>query len=261
MADTKISALTSASALTGTEEFAISDGTATSKAATSQQIKDFVETAPVFTAPTTSANTAPIFTDGTLMTTPQHGAMEHAGSALYFTPSATAGHRGILPTHFLIRADATRTFTSNTTSQAIFTNPTNGRITLDTGTYLFEGVLNFTSMSATSGNLLFNVLGAGTATCGSFLYHVVGVDGNTATAATQTGSTAVTSSTPASALTAGTGAAATLNIRGSFEVTAAGTMIPSITMVTAAASVLAIGSYLNFTRYGDNSLVSVGPWD
>ena len=91
--------------------------------------------------------------------------------------------------------------------------------------------------------------------------HVVGVDGNTATAATQTGSTAVTNSTPASALTAGTGAAATLQIRGSFEITAAGTIVPSITMVTAAASVLAVGSYMTFERIGSTSVTSVGQWD
>lgn len=43
MADTPISGLTAASALTGTEEFAISDGTATSKAATAAQIKTYID--------------------------------------------------------------------------------------------------------------------------------------------------------------------------------------------------------------------------
>lgn len=46
MADTKISDLTAASALTGTEEFPLSDGTAVTKAATVQQIKDFVLDSP-----------------------------------------------------------------------------------------------------------------------------------------------------------------------------------------------------------------------
>ncbi len=41
MADTKISDLTAASALTGTEEFPCSDGTATTKAATAAQIKTY----------------------------------------------------------------------------------------------------------------------------------------------------------------------------------------------------------------------------
>lgn len=42
MADTKISALTAASALTGTEEIPLSDGTATTKAATASQVRDYV---------------------------------------------------------------------------------------------------------------------------------------------------------------------------------------------------------------------------
>lgn len=46
MADTKISDLTAASALTGTEEFPLSDGTATTKAATANQIKTFVLDSP-----------------------------------------------------------------------------------------------------------------------------------------------------------------------------------------------------------------------
>jgi hypothetical protein len=42
MADTKISDLTAASALAGTEEFPLSDGTTTTKAATAEQIATFV---------------------------------------------------------------------------------------------------------------------------------------------------------------------------------------------------------------------------
>lgn len=43
MADTKISDLTAASALTGTEEIPLSDGTATTKAATASQVRDYVQ--------------------------------------------------------------------------------------------------------------------------------------------------------------------------------------------------------------------------
>lgn len=161
----------------------------------------------------------------------------------------------------VIRADSTRTFASNTNAQAIFTTPANGRLTLETGAYLVTGLLNIGTMSATSGNLLLSLLGGGTATMGSVLFHVVGVDGATATAATQTGCTAVTAATPASALTAGTGTAATLQIRGTFEITGAGTIIPSITLVTANAAVLAVGSYLCVERIGSTTMTSAGAWD
>lgn len=172
-----------------------------------------------------------------------------------------AGALGIVPQKYIIRADATRTFTSNTSEQAIFTSPANGRLTLPVGTYLFEGLINVGSMSATSGNAAIDILGAGTATAAAWLWHAVGVDGNTATAANQTGSTTVTQQSAASIVSAGTGTAMTVRLRGTFEVTGAGTLIPSLTMVTAAASVLAIGSYLEFQRIGDTSLVSIGPWD
>lgn len=260
MADTAISALTAASTLTGTEEIPLSDGTATTKAATTAQIKDFVENAPVFAAGSASAGTWPVFTAGTVMTTPEDGAIEFDGNNFFATTDA--GNRGYIPVRHFIRADATRTFTSNTTEQAIFTNPTNGRLTLETGTYLFEGVINVGTLSATSGNAAIDILGAGTATIGAWLWHAVGVDGNTATAATQTGSTTVTQQSAASIVTAGTGTVMTVNLRGTFEVTGAGTIIPSLTMVTASASVVAIGSYILFERMsGSTSAVSLGQWD
>jgi len=116
-------------------------------------------------------------------------------------------------------------------------------------------------MSATSGNAAIDILGAGTATCAAWLWHAVGVDGATATAATQTGSTTVTQQSVASIVTAGTGTAMTVNLRGTFEVTGAGTIIPSLTLVTANAAVVAIGSYIKFNRIGSTSVVSVGQWD
>lgn len=259
MADTKISALTAASALTGSEEFPLSDGTATTKAATADQIKDFVENAPVFAAGSATAGSWPKLTAGTLQTTPDAGSIEMDGACFYGTTDG--GNRGVIPVEHFIRADATRTFTSNTTEQAIFTNPTNGRLTLETGCYLFEGLINVGTMNATSGNAAIDILGAGTATIAAWLWHAVGVDGATATAANQTGSTTVTQQSAASIVLAGTGTAMTVRLRGTFEVTSAGTIIPSLTLVTANAAVVAIGSYLVFRRMGATSVVSVGQWD
>lgn len=161
-----------------------------------------------------------------------------------------------------IRLDADYTLTSQTAAQKIFNAPTNGRLTLETGIYAIEGLIHVNTMSATSGNAQFGLLGGGTATLATQLFHVVGVDGNAGTAATQTGSTAVGGNTsPASACTAGTGAAMTLNIRGTFKCTAAGTIIPSIGLVTAAAAVVKAGSYLSLTRLGSTSFTLSGRWD
>lgn len=258
MANTPISGYSAVSSVGNGQEFVVNDAGTTKKASASQ-VKTYVTTAPVFAAGSASANTWPKLTAGTLLTTPEAGALELDSNCFYGT--SDAGNRGYIPVRHFIRADATRTFTSNTNSQAIFTSPANGRLTLETGLYLVEGLLYFTAMSATSGNLLVNLLGAGTATVAAWLWDALGVDGAAATAAARSGSTMITSTSPASIVTAGTATALAVQVRGTFEVTGAGTLIPSITMVTASASVLAIGSYLMFERMGSTSVVSVGQWD
>lgn len=260
MADTTISNLTAASALAGTEEIPLSDGTGTTKAATAAQVKTYVNTAPVFAAGSASAGTWPTFTSGTLMTTAEDGAVEMDGDAFYGTTDG--GNRGVFDVWHFVRADSSRSLTNGTGEQALFNSPTNGRITLETGLYFFEGMIYITGMSATSGNAAIGILGAGTATCGTWLYHAVGIDNSTPTnAGTQTGSFCISQQTNASALTAATGNAMAAELRGTFEVTSAGTVIPSIALVTASATTLAAGSYIMFKRMGSTSAVSVGQWD
>lgn len=161
----------------------------------------------------------------------------------------------------LLTADYT--LANQTGAQKIFNTPTNGRLTLETGTYEMVGVVNIQGMSGTSGNAQFGLLGAGTATLGQQVVHLVGVDGNANTAATQTGSTIEASNTsPASAVTAGTGTAMTIRVRGTFKVTAAGTIIPSIGLVTAVGTaIVQAGSYLRVQRLGDTSFSLYGRWD
>lgn len=254
MADTKISALSAVSAAAGAMEIPVNDAGTTKKMTVTQLL-----TAPVFGAGSSTAGSWPKLTDGTVQTTPDAGSIERDANCVYLTTDA--GNRGYVPVRHFIRADSTRTLPNDTNLNAIFNSPTNGRLTLEAGTYLFSGIIHLTSMSATSGNARFNPLGAGTATMAAVLYHIVGVDGAVNTAATQTGSTSNAASSPASVATAGTGTAMTINITGSFEITAGGTIIPSIQLVTAAAAVVSIGSYLTFERIGSTSVVSVGQWD
>jgi hypothetical protein len=74
VADTKISGLTAATSVDATDEVAIND-TATagvsgsSKRATAQMIKTFVNTAPLFAAGSATASSWPVWTAGTLLTT------------------------------------------------------------------------------------------------------------------------------------------------------------------------------------------------
>lgn len=217
-------------------------------------------TVPIEVGPGTTTN-PPIQLDtaSVLMTTPADGAIELDATNMYGTTDA--GNRGYIPLKHLIRANATRTYTSNTNSQAIFNSPANGRLTLETGTYRMHGVLSFQAMSATSGNRSFNLLGAGTATVGGVVYIVGGLDATVSTVGAGGFSHNIAVGSTTSAVPAAVGASAIFLIDGSFEVTGAGTIIPSTTMVTAAASTLTIGSFLEIWRIGTDALVSVGQWD
>lgn len=180
--------------------------------------------------------------------------------SMYLSDSAAA-ESVVLP-EFIIRADSTRTFTSNTSDQVIFTTPTNGRITLATGTYLIDGMLAFTSMSGTSGNLVFKLLGGGSATLAALLIHTFGQDLAAAgTAAAVGGQWNTTGNSTTNSVTAGAATSLLLRVYGTFEVSSGGTVQPSIAMTNASASVLSIGSHLRFRRIGSTSMTSIGPWD
>lgn len=161
---------------------------------------------------------------------------------------------------YMLRADASRTLTSTTASQAIFASGASA-LTLPVGVYRFEAMLYLTAMSATSGNALLSMIGAGTATVGTWLWHAVGVDAATPTSpVAQGGSWVITGATGASAMVNGTGTAMGARSEGTFEVTGAGTIIPSVSLTTAAAAVVAAGCYFWAERVSSStSLTSLGP--
>lgn len=215
----------------------------------------------VFAAGSASASSWPKLTAGTLLTTPEAGAMELDANCFYLTTDA--GNRGINRVHHIIRADTTRTFTSNTAQQAIFTTPTNGRLTLEVGAYTFKALIAMTSMSATSGSGKFSLIGAGSATLGSILWLASGADVLAEAVAGAVGGSwhVIATQTAADIVTAATGAALCFQIEGTFEVTVAGTIVPSFAQTTAAAAVVSVGSYFSVERIGSTSLTSVGQWD
>lgn len=268
MASTKISALTGVGTLAVGDKVPIADADdlTVTKSATFTQIKALSNASPTFTGtvtlPTGGGTDAPLsFPAGTLKATPADGDIEMDADALY--ACTDAGNRGNIPVEYIIRADATRTFTSNTSQQAIFTTPANGTLTLETGTYLFDGLIAMNTMSATSGNGKFSIIGAGTATLGAILWYAVGNDnaGAGTTGAAAGGSWhAVATQAAANIVTAGTGVALAFHVNGTFEVTGAGTIIPSFAQTTANAAVISIGSYLKFRRIGSTSVTSVGQW-
>lgn len=207
-----------------------------------------------------TAGSWPKMTAGTLQTTPDDGSIEMDGDVFYMTTDA--GNRGVVSVEHIIRADSTRTFTSNTSDQVIFTTPANGRLTLETGCYLIEGMLAFTSMSATSGNLVFKLKGGGSATLAAIMVNTFGADIGAASIAGAMGMQwNTTGNSTTNAITAAGNASLLLRVYGTFEVSAGGTIQPSIALTTAAAAVLSIGSHLRVRRIGSQSMTSVGDWD
>lgn len=159
------------------------------------------------------------------------------------------------------------TLTSTTSAQKLFNQTTNGRYTFaSTGLYRFKAFIWMTTMSGTSGNAMFDLKGTGTATISGQVAQVIGVDqsGGTglAAAATRTGSGILGSNaSPASMVTGGTGTEMMAEITGIIQVTATGTIIPSVSLVTAAAAVVKTGTHLIIEKVAAASTFSTAAFD
>lgn len=151
-----------------------------------------------------------------------------------------------------LRQTTARTLVDSITQQKLFDTNTTGAIELVPGTYKFDCRFALTAMSATSGNAAFDVLGAGTATVSKFLMQTVGQDAAALnTMSTQIGSFANIKNTPASMISAAINTGLFVSVEGTFEVTVAGTIIPSVTLVTGAVTPqVEVGSYFTVDRIG-----------
>jgi hypothetical protein len=215
--------------------------------------------APTFGAGSATAASKPKLTSGTNLTTPEAGALEYDGSVFYQTPNTTFG-RGLAPIHALIRQDTTYTLTSNTSVQKLFGASANGRINLPLGTYRFNCLYYLTAMSATSGNSSFSLVASG-ATIQSNLQMAIGTDSAAATVGALSGIGITSAAFPASQHTAGTGVTQSSFITGTFEITVAGFVIPSVQLVTASAAVVQIGSFFEVWQIsGATNLTTIGAW-
>ncbi|MDZ4118022.1 DUF2793 domain-containing protein [Phaeovulum sp.] len=166
--------------------------------------------------------------------------------------AATAAY-GVLQANF--------TLTSATTAQKLFNWSTNGALSLAAGTYRFSCSLLLTSMSATSGSAKFDLKGAGSAIFGKMSMQDFGSRGTVAVGGT-TATSGTASDVPTSGgvlATAATSAALRASIHGTFEITTAGTIIPSIALDVAAAAVVNAGSYFECIYLGPTAALG-GSW-
>lgn len=261
-ADSRITALTeltSGNVATG-DVLEIVDVSDTTDDATGSSRKTLAGSLKTFMHQAGSAAAAswPVFGSGTVLTTAEDGAIEQDANNFYLTTDA--GNRGIVPIIHYIRAGTAQTLTSQTAAQSIFDSPTNGRITLETGTYQFEMLVAFTGMSATTGNGQILFLCGGT--CGDWLWMSNAIDG-VATTTLLDLDNAFHVTNASAALVAATAVNTTLRVfaKGTVEVSGAGTFTPQIALTTAAAATVVVGSYFTIRRLGATGTNSIGQWD
>jgi len=171
--------------------------------------------------------------------------------------------RSSAPEENFVALTSTYTLTSTTSSQKLFNATTNGALAVAGSTsYFFECQFRLSSMSATSGNTKFDLLGAGTATLTSTAWSASGVDNTSpATSASSSASYTAASISSTNVVAAGTGTGVFVTIQGIFRVNAGGTIIPSVALTTAAAAVVGVNSYFKCRPIGSNTVTTVGGWN
>jgi len=198
----------------------------------------------------------------TLTTTASQGDIEADATNFYGTTDA--GNRGIFPVVNFIRQHADRAaFATGTAQQAIFDSVANGTLTLETGAYQFECMIQIKGMSGTSGNLKFSLAGAGGASLASILYATYALDNANDTGGTNpTMISQIISTQTATNIASPTAqTVCTFYATGSFEVTGGGTIIPSVAQTTSVnTAVTTAGSYFTVYRMGVSTVVSMGQW-
>lgn len=201
-----------------------------------------------------TAAIAPLeMTSGTNLTTATAGVVEYDGTCFYNTPAASS--RAVNSTEYVCVMNGTHTLTSQTAAQAIFNSTANGAVTLPIGTYIFECQFQLTGMSTVTGGFGFALGGAATFTQGwsSLAVNAAAV---TASNAQMTYDTAANTAIG----TASTAGVAHAMIKGIIRVTGAGTVIPQVSLITAAAAVVAINSYFKCYPVGNGTVTTVGNW-
>lgn len=166
----------------------------------------------------------------------------------------------LTPTEYYCYLVADYPLVSAITPQKAFNVTPSGALSLNAGEYIFEWLHFLDSMSATSGNAQLGLLGAGNAVLANTekfisiaLDSAVNIIG---TPSMSHNSALTTSPNPIAAASVATSLA--IYSRGSFTISTGGTIIPSVTLATAAAAISKKGSFFKATVVDLNNLI--GPW-
>jgi hypothetical protein len=151
------------------------------------------------------------------------------GTGLYSTPVGGPGPNDV----YGITANVYN-LVNSTAAQKVFGDlGATGAIFLAVGVYEFDLQMYLTSLSTTSGNMGFDLIGAGTALISNPMFQILGVDVSDPRAATSCQvAIAVTTTIGAPMLPASTGNGFGPRLTGVIRVTQAGTIIPAINLQT-----------------------------
>jgi hypothetical protein len=195
---------------------------------------------------------------GSLLTTAAAGVKEFDGKAFYATSVASA--RQVLCAQQIQILSGTRTFTNNTSAQAIFNATANGAVTLAASTtYEFEMIVAASGFSSSAHTI--NLGFGGTATFTGIQYYYEAQTGSTLAGPTAVLSGWIAAATATAIIASTTTTGLLLRVRGTMRINAGGTVIPQLTQVTAsAAAVVQAQSYFRCWPIGSDTVVSVGNW-
>lgn len=189
-----------------------------------------------------------------------------SGDATVFVTAAAEDVGG--PTYWTM-STSDYNLTSTTALQKLFNTSTNGAVELTRGTWEYVVRFAIKTMSATSGNARFDIVGAGTATLDAFYesYSYITAQDNSvalnqSTLGTQSGyvffKTGTTSNIAAAAVNTGLAT----EIRGMLRVATSGTLIPSVGLTTAVSTAeVMTGSHAIFRSMSTrDDTTKVGTW-
>lgn len=206
----------------------------------------------------TTAISPQTYTSGTNLTTAAAGACEFDGTAFYHTSVASA--RQVVTTEQVQVLSANRTFTNNTSAQAIFNATTNGAVTLAaTTTYEFEMMVAASGFSSSAHTINLTFATSGSFTSVSYFFDAQTSSTLATPLATLSGFIAV--ATASAVIASSTTTGLILRVRGTIRMNAGGTVTPQMTQVTAsAAAVVQAGSFFRCWPIGSNTVTNVGNW-
>jgi hypothetical protein len=162
---------------------------------------------------------------------------------------------GIVVGEQLITLTSAYTLASQTPAQKMFNASASGALNVQPGLYFFECLYTLSAMSATSGS--FGFAFSGTATRAE-LWRALANKAVLATAAAPQASVNTAANTAlATATTATVGWA---EIKGKVRITAAGTLIPQVSLGVAAAAQVGVDSHFRIWSPGLNTTTNIGNW-